>query len=108
MYNEILCKENFVSNIEKLRYESELSQAKFAETIAMSTHSYRRLENREMNLHASYVLLNLYVKYNVDILELMGISDYRFDVARKVRYLTREQLEAVDKLLDCMIEKRED
>lgn len=108
MYNEIICRENLIRNIEAIRYKDGLSQCKMAEEIDMSPHSYRRLANNEMNLHASFVLLNLCVKWNVDLLELMGIEDYRFDVARKVRYLDSDQLEALDKLLDCLLREKEE
>lgn len=106
MYNEIICRENLIRNIEAIRYKDGLSQCRMAEEIDMSTHSYRRLANNEMNLHASFVLLNLCVKWNVDLLELMGIEDYRFDVSRKVRHLTNDQLHVIDSLVDLLLKEK--
>lgn len=102
MYNEVICRENLVSNIEKLRASEGLSQCKMAEIIDMSQHSYRRLAANEMNLHASFVLLNLCLHWNVDLLEIMGVSDYRFDVARKVRKLDEKHLRQIEAIVDMM------
>lgn len=101
--NDLECLENLRLNIEIERVKLGLTQAQMANEIGMSLSSYKRMLSGEMNLRASLVIRNLYFLTGKCCWEFMELESPELNVSKKLRDLSRDQLAAIDMIIDLLL-----
>ena len=97
--------DNMRTNIERERERLGYTQQQMADAIGMSLSSYRRMLSGELNLRASIVIRNLFFLTGKCCWEFMEESTPVLEVGRKLRRLDKEELKAIEAIVDHLIEK---
>lgn len=92
--------DNISTNLEIERSRLGLTQAQFAEKLEMSLSSYKRIINCEttkLDVYTAYLIYKITGKYTC---ELAGYRDSYIDVGKKLKFLSKRQLNYIDALTD--------
>lgn len=94
------CRQNFMANCERLRYDLDLTQEQMADTLDMSLSTYRKLLAGEISKLSLYNVYKLSKRSGFSMLDLIGDLDESLKYQAKFQLLSRPQKRLIQGMID--------
>ena len=92
-------RDNFITNVEKIRIEKGYTQTEFADLLDMSISGYRKMVAGETNTISLYSVYKVHELTGISITQLMGIEDKQSEIIQMYKQLSERQRNFVDAVI---------